>query len=165
MAAVEEQGLAFVAFHAFYFAEEDGVIACGMFGDDVAGEFGEAAIEERNAAGGPAIANAEAGMLFRGLFEFGEILGECLLVFAQDADAKAALRFQEREKPGFVIYADENEKRIQRDRSEGIGGHAMHKSRAALSCNDGDAGGKRARYSAKRYGIERRNGHGAFFSR
>ena len=149
MAAVEEQRIAVVAFHAFDFAEEDGVIAGGVFGDDVAGEFGERAIEQRNAAGGPAIANAEAGMLFRRLFKFCEILGERLLVFAQDADAEAALRFQEGEKPGVMADTGEDKKRFERNRREGIGGHAVDQARCTLSCDYGDSGGEGARDSAK----------------
>ena len=165
MAAVEEQRIAVMAFHAFDFAEEDGVIASGVFGDDVAGQFGEGAIEERNAAGGPAIANAEASMLFRGLFEFGEILGEGLLPFAQDADAEAALGFEVGEKPGVVADAGEDQKGFERNGREGIGGHAVHKSGFALSCDYGDACGEGARDSAKRYRIERRDSHGPYFSR
>ena len=44
MAAVEEQRITVVAFHAFYCAEEDGVITGGVFGDYVACEFGESAV-------------------------------------------------------------------------------------------------------------------------
>src|SRR6266436_3750920 len=154
-----------MAFHAFHFAEEDGVIAGWMFSDYVARQLSQCTVQERNAAGGPAIANAEAGMLFRGLFEFGEILGERLLVFAQNADAKAALRFHEREKQGFVRNADENEKWVQRNRGEGIGGHAMDYAGVAFHGNHGDARGEGAGDFAKRYGIERRDGHGAYFSR
>ena len=165
MAAVEEQRIAVVAFHAFYFADEDGVIACGVFGDDVACEFGEGAIEERNAAGGPAIANAEAGMFFRGLFQFREILGERLLPFAQDADAKAVLGFEVGEKPGVVTDAGEDQKRVERNGSEGIGSHAVHQAGRPLGRDYSDACGECAGYPAKRYGIERRDGHDGFFSR
>ena len=138
------------------------MIAGGVFGDDVAGEFGEGAIEERNATGGPAIANAEAGMLFRGLFEFGEILGERLLVFAENADAEAALGFEVGEKPGVVANAGEDQKWLERNGSEGIGGHAVDEARCTLSCDYGNAGGEGARDSAKGYRIERRDGHGGF---
>ena len=91
---MEEQRLAVMAFHAFYFAEEDGVIAGRVFSDDIAGEFGKGALEQRNAAGCPAIKNAEPGVFFCGLVEFREILGERLLVFAKNADSEAALGFQ-----------------------------------------------------------------------
>ena len=50
MAAVEEQRFAFVGFHAFDFADEDGVIAGRVFSDDVARQFRERAVQERNSA-------------------------------------------------------------------------------------------------------------------
>ena len=165
MAAVEKQGLAVVAFHAFHFAEEDGVIPGWVLTDYVTGKFGQRAVQQGNSGGGPAITDAQEGVLFRGLFGLGEILGKRLLPFAKNTDAKAALRFKKREKSGIVIHTDENKKRIQRNRSEGVGGHAVYHTRIALDGNHGNARGKRARHSAKHHGVERRNGHGAYFSR
>jgi len=115
LAAVEEERLAIVALHAFDFAEEDGVIAGEVLGDHVASQFCKCAFQERNTGGSPAIANAEAGVGFGRLFAFGEMFGEGLLVFAEDADAEAALRFEEREQPGVVRDANENQKRIEGD--------------------------------------------------
>jgi len=161
LAAVEKQRLAFAGFHAFDFADEDGVIAGGMFADDVAGEFGERTVQERNSAGGPLIRNAEASIFLRRLIALGKMLGESLLTRAENGDAKAALRFEERKQPGFVRDADQNEKRFQRDRGEGIGGHAVYHAGLALNSYHGYAGGECAGDSAKRYGIERRDGHGA----
>jgi hypothetical protein len=165
LAPVEEQRLAVVAFHAFDFADEDGVITGRVFADNVAGQFGQRAFEQGNSGRGPTITNAEEGVIFGRLLAFGEMLGERLLSRAEDADAKAALRFQEGEKPRVVVYADEHEKRIEGDGGEGIGCHAMHHAGLALHCNNGDARGECARDAAKRYGIERRGGHGSFFSR
>ena len=162
---MEEERLALVTVHAFDFAEEDGVIAGGVFGDDFAGELGECAVEEGNSAGCPLIRNGEASILFRRLIAFGEMLGEGLLSCAKNGDAEAALRFEEREQPSFVRNADENEKRIERNRGEGIGGHAVDYAGVAFDGNHRDARGKGARDSAKDYGIERRDGHGAFDSR
>ena len=45
LAAMEEERFAVVAGHAFDFAEEDGVVAGGMFGDEVAGEMGQRAFQ------------------------------------------------------------------------------------------------------------------------
>ena len=149
LAAVEEQRFAVVAFHAFYFTDEDGVIACRVFTYNVARQLGQRAFQQWDSAGGPPITNAQTGMFFWGLFDFREILGERLLASAKNADAEAAMRFQEGEKPGVVIHANENEKRIQRNRSEGIGGHAMHPSRRALNRNYSDARSKCAGYPAK----------------
>jgi len=61
--------------------------------------------------------------------------------------------------------ADENEKRIERDGGEGICGHAVDYAGIAFDGNHCNARGKGARDSAKGYGIERRDGHGAFDSR
>ena len=98
MAAVEEQRFSVVAFHGFHFADEDGVIAGRVFADDVARQFGQRAFQQWDSAGGPPITNAQAGMFFRGLFDFREILGERLLPScAKNGDTEAALRFQERE--------------------------------------------------------------------
>jgi len=163
LAAVEEQRVAVVAFHTFGFAEKDGVIAGRVFSDDVACEFGARVVKQRNSTRGSAIKNAQAGMFFRGLFDFREIFGDRLLASTKNADTEAAPQFREGKKPGVVIHADENKKRIQRNGGEGIGGHAMHQSGGALNRNYSDARGKGARHSAKRYGIERRNGHGSYF--
>ena len=162
---MKEQGLAVVAFHAFDFAEEDGVIAGGVFSDDVAGEFGEGAVQKRNPAGRPLIGNAEASIFFGRLVALSEMLGEGLLSCTKNSYAEAALRFEKRKQPGFVRDADENEKRIERDGGEGICGHAVDHAGVAFDGDYGDSSGEGARDSAKGYGIERRDGHGAFDSR
>ncbi len=76
MAAVEEQRFPVVAFHAFDFADEDGVIAGRVFSDDGACQFGKPAFQERDSAGCPAIPNAQPSVFFRGLLDFREIFGE-----------------------------------------------------------------------------------------
>lgn len=162
---MEEERLAVVAFHAFDFAEEDGVIAAGVFSDDVAGEFGECAVQERNTAGGPLIGNAEARIFFGRLVTLSEMLGEGLLSGTKNSDAEAALHFEKRKQLGFVRNADENEKRIERDGGEGVCGHAVDHAGVAFDGNHGDACGKGASDSAKDCGIERRDGHDAFDSR
>ena len=91
MAAVEEERFPLLALHAFDFAEENSVVAGGVFADDVAGEFGESAIEEWNATGGPLIGNAEASVFFGRLVAFGEMLGEGLLPRTKNSNAEAAL--------------------------------------------------------------------------
>jgi len=149
LAAVEEQRVAVVTFHTFDCADEDGVIAGGMFANDVAGEFGQGTVQKRNAAGGPLIRNTEASIFFRRLIAFGKMLGESLLTRAENGDAEAASRFEERKQLGFVRDADENEKRIQRDRGEGIGGHAVYHAGLALHGDHGYAGGECAGDSAK----------------
>ena len=165
LAAVEEEGFAVVTFHTFDFAEKDGVIAGGVFGDDVAGEFSEGAVEQRNSGGRPFIRNAEASIFFGRLVAFGEMLGEGSLSCAQNRDAETALRFEKGKQLGFVRDADENQKRIEGDGGEGICGHTVDHAGIAFDGDNGDARGKGACNPAKDYGIERRDGHGAFDSR
>lgn len=88
-----------------------------------------------------------------------------MLSGTKNGDAEAALRFEERKQPCLVRDADENEKRIERDGGEGIRGHAVDDAGVAFDGNYSDARGKGAGDSAKGYGIERRDGHGAFASR
>ena len=142
MAAVEEEGLAFVAEHGFDLAEKDGVVAGGMLRDEIAGEVGERVFQQGNAAGCPEKADAQLLAEFRRLIGPGEMLGERLLIVAEDADAKAALRFQEREQASVLIHADENEMRIERNGSEGIGSHAVDLPGFAFHGDDRDARGE-----------------------
>ncbi len=107
-----------------------------------------------NAAGCPAEANAKLLIEFRRLIGFREMLGERLLVFAKNADAEPALRFQEGEQAGVLIHADENQRRIQGDRGEGIGGHAVDFAGSAFDGDDRDAGGKSAGHATKHFWIK-----------
>ncbi len=127
---------------AFDLGEEEGVIAGRMLGDDVAGEVREGILEERNAGIGVTKSYAEASGGFRVLNGLGEMLGDRLLGIAKYVDAEAVLFADVGEHARVVIDADENEQRIERDRGEGIGGHAVDEAGLALDGDDGDAGGK-----------------------
>jgi len=154
LAAMEEERLAIVAGHAFDFADEDGVIAGGMFRDEIAGEMGQRPFQQRNTALCPLKTDAQLLLDFGSLFAFREMLGEGLLAFAENADAKAALRFEERQKASIVGHANEDQKRLERDRSEGVGGHAMNAAGFAFDGDDGDAGGESARDTTEKGRIE-----------
>ena len=91
---------------------------------------------------------------FRRLIGFREMLGERLLVFAKNADAEPALRFQEGKQAGVLIHADENQRRIQGDRGEGIGGHAVDFAGSAFDGDDRDAGGKSAGHATKHFWVK-----------
>ena len=161
LASVIKERLAIAAIHIFDFADKYGVVTGGMFGDDFTGEVGERIVKKRNSRRGPVEANAQALFHFRSLFALREMVGERFLAFAKDADAKAALRFQEREKPRILIDTNENQQRIKRDGSEGVGGHAVHAAGFSLDGDDGDAGDKRAGDTAEHRWVERGDGHGA----
>jgi hypothetical protein len=159
VAAVEEERLALVAGHGFDFTEKDGVIAGGVFGDNVACEVRQRAIKERDAGFRPNEADAEEFFNFGGLLALGEMFGEGLLVVAQDADAETPLRFEEREKARVVGDADKDKERLEGNRSEGVGGHAVDLARFALDGDDGDTGGKGSRNAAEERRVESRDRH------
>ena len=159
LAAMIEERLACAAIHAFDFADEDGVVAGGMFGDDFTREVSERVVQKRDAGWGPVETNAQTLFHFRSLFALCEMVGKGFLAFAENADAKAALGFQEREQPGILINANENQQGVERNGSEGVGGHAVNAAGFPLNRDNRDAGGKRAGDSAERRVIEGRNGH------
>src|SRR5215831_3277139 len=113
LAAVIEERLALAAIHAFDLADKDCVVACGMFGHNFTGEARECVVQEWNAQRGPIETNTQARFYFRSLFALREMLGKRFLPFAEDAYAKAALGFQEREQPRILIDADKNQQRIE----------------------------------------------------
>ena len=156
---MEEEGLAVVTGHAFDFAEEDGVIAGGIFRDEIASEMREGAFQKRDARFRPLKTDAQLIFDFGGLLAFREMLGESLLMLAKDADAKAPLRFEEGEQAGVVGNTHEDEERLQRDRREGIGGHAMDAAGFALDGDDGDTRGEGARDATEECGVPSGSGH------
>jgi len=165
LAALEEQRITFEAIHAFDFANENGVVTGRMLTYNVAGKMCERIMEQGNAGWRPVEADAQTRLCFRSLLALGKVLGEGFLPFAEDADAKTALGFKKGKKPRVLIYADENEKRVERDRSEGVGGHAVNLAGFALNSDDGDAGRERTGYAPKHRRAGRGNGHQDFISR
>ena len=159
MAAVVEERLAGSEVHAFDFADEQGVIAGGIFRDDVAGEMRESVVDQRNAGGGPEEMDAEGFGSFGLLKRLGKVFGDSLLRISKNVDAEATLIFEEGQQTGIVIDANEDEERIEGYRGKGIGGHAMNLAGFAFNSDDGDAGGKVADDAPKMSGCERSGGH------
>jgi hypothetical protein len=163
LAAVEEEGFAVVAEQGFDLAEEDSVVAGEMFRDEIAGEVGQRVFQQGNAAGCPEKADAELLVESRRLIGSGEMLGERLLIVAEDADAKAALRFQEREQAGVLIHADENEVGIEGNRGERVCSHAVDFAGFAFNGDDRDASGKSTGDAAEHLWVRGGEGHRVFF--
>jgi hypothetical protein len=153
LGAVEEEGKAFVGGNGFDFAEEDGVVAGEMFRDEVTREMGQRIFQQGNAAGCPAKADTKLAIRVGSLIGLREMLGERLLVFAKDANTEATLRFQEGEQAGILIHANEDQWRIQGNRGEGIGGHAVDFAGSAFDGDDRDAGGKSAGHAAEHFWV------------
>jgi len=89
-----------------------------------------------------------------------EVLRDFVLIFLQNADTKAFLLLQNGEHAGAMVDADEDERRVERDRSERTGRHAMNLARRAFRGDDRDAAGKLTERLAEFDGCERRRGHG-----
>ena len=92
LATVKKKRLAFTDVHGFYLAEEDGVVASGMLGHDVAREVRQRAFQQRDAGCRPGESNPKAVFDFRRLLAFSKMFRNRLLVVAQDADPESPLR-------------------------------------------------------------------------
>lgn len=159
MAAVKQEGLTFLIVHAFDFPDEDHMIASRMFCHEIAGEVRQRAFQKRNASLRPDKPNAQLAARFEGLFWFREMLGNRLLIVAENAHAEAPLRFQKRKKPSLMGDTDQHKHRVKRNRGKGIGGHAMHLTWFALDGDDGDASGKGPGNSAEQRWAQSRGRH------
>ena len=72
----------------------------------------------------------------------------------QDIYAEPSLYFQIRKHSGVLIDADQDEQRIERNRSEGIGGHAMNVAGLPLDGNYGYARRKVSHNAAELLGSQ-----------
>jgi hypothetical protein len=159
LATVVDERRTIAGVHGLHFTYENGVIAGHVLSDNVAAEVGEGVLEKRDARSGPAEANVQASFGFGGRIGPGEIFGDFLLILLENADAKAALRFQEGKQAGFLINADQDKQWVERDGGEGVRGHAMDLPGSAFRGDDGNAGGKAAHDAAKEIRGERSRGH------
>src|SRR5450755_3122855 len=73
-----------------------------------------------------------------------EKFGDGLLMFFEDAHAETLLFEEIWEHQRFLVYADQDQQRIQGDRGEGIGGHAVNFAGLVLNADDRYAGGELA---------------------
>jgi hypothetical protein len=159
LAAVVEQRLARGEVHAFDFSDKQGVIARGIFGDDIAGEMSEGVLNQRNAGRSPEELNAEGFGGFGFLQRLRKVFRYGLLRASEDVNAEAALSFEERKQAGIVIDANEDKERIEGNGRKGIRGHAMDLAGLAFDGDDGNASGKVSDDAPKISGCERSGGH------
>jgi hypothetical protein len=132
VAAMVEQGISFAFVDTFYFADKDGVVASHVLCGHIARQPPKRSPKQRDAGVGPFKLHIQLPLLFGRRMRFGEMLRESLLITAQNVDAEPPLHFQKGKQLRLLIHAHENQKRIERNGSKGIGGHAMHFARFAL---------------------------------
>jgi hypothetical protein len=147
--AVVEKGFAFLELEALDFGNKNGVVSGNIGSNDIAGEMGKCVFKQRDACRGPLEANTEAGFLGRILFRFCKVFGDLLLRILQDVHAEAALGVEIGQKEGVVIDTDKDEKRIERNRSEGICSHPMDLARFSFDSEHRNAGGETAHHAAE----------------
>jgi hypothetical protein len=155
LAAVVEERFAVAIADAFHFADENGVVTGHVFRGNIASELSERAGEDRDAAGGPFKLNIQLTLFLGRRVGLGEMLGESLLAATQDVHTETTLQLQEREELGVLIHADENQKRVEGNGREGVGGHAVDFAGFALDGDDGDTSGETSHDAAEEFWTQR----------
>jgi len=135
------------------------VVTGFVFGYNATGDLCKGVCEKRNSAGGPCKADPELRFESRILLRLGEIFGDCPLRGLQNVDGETTLGFEIGKQARVVIDADEHEQGIERDGSEGIGGHAVNLAGFAFDGDDGYTGSKAAHDSTEMLRRQRRSGH------
>ena len=149
-----KQRLAFVHFRVLYFPDKNRMVAGNVRAHDPAIHLKKRAIDDGSAAGRLPKMDAEPLFGFAAVFAFCEVFGNGLLPRFEDADAETFFLFEKTQHFGALVDANKNERGLERDGGEGVGGHAVDLAGLALDGNHGDAGGEMAEGFAKFGGRE-----------
>jgi hypothetical protein len=158
-AAKIEQRLSLVNFRIVDFCDKDRVVAGRMRGHGGAAQLEQRVFQDRKPARSSRVADGEAFFGFRTVHAAGKIFGDGLLPGFEHAYAEAFFLLQERKDFRAVVDANENQQGVERNRGEGVGGHALNFSGLALDGDDGHPSGKLAERFAKFQGAERGGCH------
>ena len=137
-----------------HFPDKNRVIACEMGGYNFATQLEERAFEDGDSAGSPAIVNGQALFCLGALRAFGEVFGDGFVAFLQHADTEPFFLFQHGKNGRALFDANQNQQGVERNGSEGIGGHAAHGTGSALDGYNGDSRGEMAESFSKLMGTE-----------
>src|SRR5260370_39982864 len=140
LAAKKEKRLARMDFGSVDLGDKNRVISGQIGGDDRTRQLREGPIDNWYTLLHPAVANAQA--LLRSGIErtLGEVLRPSLLVHFQHADAEMPVFLEHGQQTRAMVDANKHQRRVQRNGSERVCGHAVHLPRGALSGATGDAG-------------------------
>jgi len=112
-------------------------------------------MQHGSAVGRPVKAGADFDLgLFVAAIGASVVLGNGLLSFAEHIDAEAFFGVQMGMGPSFMIDADQHQQRIEGNRTESVGGHAMNFA-VEIDGDDGDSGGETAHSFAEFGRIQR----------
>lgn len=126
-------------FRFHYFSDKNGVITGKMGSHNFATQLEERAFEDRDSAGSPAIVNGEALLSFGSLGALREVFGDGFVAFLENADPEPLIFFQSGKNRCSFFNANQNQQWVERNGSEGIGGHAAHRTGSALDGDNGDS--------------------------
>jgi hypothetical protein len=144
---VEEEGGAVAGGYLVDLADEDGVVAGGVSGDEFAIELDESGFEERSAAVGGDEFDTEAFEFGRMLIGVSEEASPGFVILREEINAKEFLFLKEGVSFGASVDTDEDLERLKGDGGEGVGGHSMNAGSVGVRGfahygDDGDSGGK-----------------------
>jgi hypothetical protein len=139
---VENQWTAVGCFDLFYFADKNRVVSAVTCRDEFAVELRQRPLEHRRTALGVAEPDAQSLRGFAVLLNLGKIFRKLFLMFSKDIDPKSLLGMKERMSACRPIDADQHKKRLERNRSERVRGHAMDVAPPIRDRNDRDSGGE-----------------------
>lgn len=128
---------------------------------DVAFHLHQRVIEKRDAMRRPAETDAKGLLIGFGLFRLRKKTRKSSLIRPEQVHAEAPPFVKQDEHLRVFRDTDEEERRFQRDGSQGIGGHAMHEARGALDGDHGDAGGEMTEGATEIRGGQGSRGHTA----
>src|SRR5229473_3072236 len=127
-----EQWLAFMNFGFRHFPDKNRVITCDMGSHNFAAQLEERAFQYGDSAGSPAIMNGQALLGLGALRTFGEVLRDGFVTFLQHADAELFFLFHHRKNCRALFDTNQNQQGVERNGSEGIGGHPAHGAGSAF---------------------------------
>src|SRR2546428_7397794 len=138
-----------------HFPDKNRVIAGEMRSHDFTAQLEERAFEYGNSAGSPAIVNGQALLGFSTLLAFGEVFGDGFVAFLQYAHTEPFFLFKHGKNGRALFDANQNQQGVERNGSEGIGGHPAYGAGSALDGYNGHTRGEMAESLSKLLGVER----------
>ena len=154
----EEEGVcAGIAFAGLDLADVDVVVAAGDDAVDGAVHVGDGVVEAGRAGLPDGV--LDLGELLGPVDSLaaGEVGGESFLIRAQDIHREGGRFLEDLQHVRVLVDADQDQGRLQGDRAEGVGGHAVV-GRGAPRRHHGDPGGELAADVAEVSGVEVRHG-------
>lgn len=145
LASEEEQGAVVASESVKHFPHDDGMVAAFVTLHDLAFEIADSAVQHCGAVS--AFVPIQAGELVRALG--GEAARDLFLIFVKKINRKYIRLNEARITLGSLIDANQDERRIERQRRKGVGGETKRRACGVFRRDNGYAGRKMTEYSAQ----------------